>query len=133
MPITNGLALPMCARSYTVGPQKYMRTGPGTSGSSRFARVSVSESRIDPSQRLVSVECGDDGGELGAAIAPGERDTKRGEVAADRLQLANERLRRVVVEAAVRALPQLAKTRQRQPAVIAGRDLSSRRLEHRES
>ena len=42
IPITNGRALPMCARAYTVGPQKYIRIGPGGSGSSRFARVKVS-------------------------------------------------------------------------------------------
>ena len=39
MPITNGRALPMWARAYTVGPQKYIRIGPGGAGRSCFDRV----------------------------------------------------------------------------------------------
>ena len=41
IPTTNGRAFPMCARALTVGPQKYMRTGPGGSGSGSSLRVSV--------------------------------------------------------------------------------------------
>src|SRR3954451_24945958 len=110
-----------------------MRTGPGTSGRSCFARVSVSKSRIEPSHRFVAVERSDHGGELRTAVATRQRNTKRVEIAADSLQLAHERLRRVVVEAAVRPLAQLAKTRQRQYAVIAGRHLVPRRVENRMS
>src|SRR5947209_16122876 len=111
MPRTNGRALPMCARAYTVGPQKYMRIGPGGGGSSCFRRVAVSYSRIEPPQRLVAVERGDDRRELRALVAARERDAQRAQVAADGLQLAQERARRLVVDAAVRALAQLAEAR----------------------
>src|SRR5438045_2854752 len=86
---------PRTARRETVGPKKYMRTGPGTSGRSCFARVSVSKSRIEPSHRFVAVERSDHGGELRTAVATRQRNTKRVEIAADSLQLAHERLRRV--------------------------------------
>ena len=39
MPTTNGRALPTWARAYTVGPQTYMRTGPGAAGRSTSPRV----------------------------------------------------------------------------------------------
>src|SRR4051795_9887415 len=80
MPTTNGRALPTCARAYTVGPQKYMRTGPGGAGSSSSRRVRVLESRIDPPQRLVARQRRDHGPELGTALAPGERETQRTQV-----------------------------------------------------
>src|SRR3954468_16323773 len=131
MPMTNGRALPMCARSYTVGPQTYMRTGPGTSGRSRFERVSVSESRIQPPHRLIAIERGDDSRELRTAIAAGQRNAQRAEIAADRVQLAHERLRRVVVETVVRTFAQLPKTRQRQGTAIA--DVKRARRTRREA
>ena len=39
---TNGRAFPMWIRWYTVGPQTYMRIGPGGAGSSTFCRVDES-------------------------------------------------------------------------------------------
>ena len=47
MPTTNGRALPTWARAYTVGPQKYIRTGPGGGGSSTSERENVSYRRIE--------------------------------------------------------------------------------------
>src|SRR6476660_1899032 len=111
MPMMNGRAFPICARAYTVGPQKYIRIGPGASGRSCFPRVYVSYSRIEPPQRLVPVECCYDRGELRTAVAPRERDSQRVRVSANRLQLAHERLRRLVAQAAVRTLAQLSKPR----------------------
>src|SRR5436305_5092768 len=90
-----------------------MRIGPGGGGSSRFARDAVSYSRIQPPQRLVAVERGDDRRELGAFLAAGQCDAQRAQVTADRLQLAQERARRLVVDPAVRALAQLAEARER--------------------
>jgi hypothetical protein len=46
MNTTNGRALPMCARWYTVGPQTYIPIGSGGSGSSTRDPVSVSWRRI---------------------------------------------------------------------------------------
>ncbi len=40
--MTNGTALPMCARWYTVGPQTYMPTFAGGSGSATSDFVEVS-------------------------------------------------------------------------------------------
>src|SRR5262249_29971870 len=87
IPTTNGRALPTCARAYTVGPQKYIRTGPGGGGSSAADFVYVSKSRIDSPQRLVPRQPGEHGPELRPALAPRERAPHRAEVAADRLQL----------------------------------------------
>jgi hypothetical protein len=39
---TKGTALPTWIRWYTVGPQKYIRTGPGGGGNSTSPRDSVS-------------------------------------------------------------------------------------------
>src|SRR5881392_2080264 len=86
-----------------------MRTGP-LSGSSTFVFVSVSESRIDPAQRLVTRQRCDHRPELGAALLPGQRHAQCPEVAADRLQLAHERAR---VEISVAALEHLAEPFQR--------------------
>src|SRR5579864_4912044 len=97
MPKTNGRALPMCARWYTVGPQKYIRIGPGGGGSSSSRRVSVLCRRTDlaygPAQQFVPRERGDHRCELGPALAAGEREPERLQVAADRLQLAHDRAR----------------------------------------
>jgi hypothetical protein len=40
--MTNGRALPTWMRWYTVGPQKYIRIGPGGAGSSWSCLVAVS-------------------------------------------------------------------------------------------
>src|SRR6185312_6942362 len=109
IPSTNGRALPMCARWYTVGPQKYMRIGP-VSGSSTFVLVSVSKSRIDPAQGLIARKRGDHRPELRTALLSRQRDAQRTEVAADRLQLAHER---ACIRIAVAALEQLAEPLER--------------------
>src|SRR5437588_8818083 len=97
MPRTNGRAFPMCARWYTVGPQKAIRIGPGGGGSSSSRRVSVLWRRIalayGPAQQLVPRQSSDDGGQFGPALAPGEHEPKRLQVAADGLQLADDRAR----------------------------------------
>src|SRR6478672_10018909 len=113
MPRTNGRAFPMCARWYTVGPQKYIRIGP-LSGSSTFCLVSVSESRIDPAQGLVAGQRRDHRPQLGSALLSGQRHAQRTQVAADGLQLTDESAR---VDGAVAALEQLAKALQRLPRV----------------
>src|SRR3954464_9250056 len=110
MPTTNGRALPTCARAYTVGPQKYMRIGPGGGGSSCLVRVSVSESRIDPPQRLLPRQRGDHRPQLRAALAARKREAQRLQVPADRLELAHDLLG---VERPVRALDELAEARER--------------------
>src|SRR5215211_7096938 len=102
-PRISGTALPTWMRVYTVGPQKYIRIGPGGGGSSRFERVKVSYSRIEPPQGLVARQRGDHRSELRPPLPTGQREPQRPEVAAGRLQLAHERLRRVVAERAVRA------------------------------
>src|SRR3954447_27021698 len=98
IPITNGRALPTCARAYTVGPQKYIRTGPGGGGSSTSDFVYVSKSRIDPPQGLLARQRSDDGPQLGPAVAAGERAPDGAKVPTDRLQLAHYRLRGALVE-----------------------------------
>src|SRR5215210_580850 len=96
MPTTNGRALPTCARAYTVGPQTYIRTGPGAAGRSTSDLVYVSKSRIDPPERLVARDGGDDSPQLGAAVAAGQGAADGAQVPADRLQLADDLLRRVL-------------------------------------
>src|SRR5438270_9376510 len=97
MPRTHGRALPMCARWYTVGPQKYIRIGPGGGGSSSSRRVSVLWRRTSlaygPAQQLVPRQRSDDGGQFGPALAPGEHEPQRLQVPADGLQLADDRAR----------------------------------------
>src|SRR5579862_7272565 len=117
MPMTNGRALPTCARAYTVGPQKYIRTGPGGFGSSTSDFVYVSKSRIDPRQRLVARQRGEHGPELRPAVASGERSSHSAQVAAHGLQLAHDLLRALLVETAVRGRPQLAEALERRPFV----------------
>ncbi len=74
----------------------------------------VLESRIDPPQRLVAGQRPHDSPQLGTAVSPGQREPQRAQVAADGLQLADDRPR---VEAAVRALDELAQ------ALAAGADI----------
>src|SRR5438270_7760366 len=97
MPRTNGRALPMCARWYTVGPQKYIRIGPGGGGSSSSRRVSVLWRRTSlaygPAQQLVPRQRGDHGGQFRPALAPGEHEPQRLQVPAYGLQLADNRPR----------------------------------------
>src|SRR5690348_12031945 len=97
MPSRKGRAFPMCARAYTVGPQKYIRIGPGGGGSSSIRRVSVLYRRIalayGPAQQLVPRQSSDDRGQLGPALAPCEHEPQRLQVAADRLQLPDDRAR----------------------------------------
>src|SRR5438105_7299968 len=94
MPRTNGRALPMCARWYTVGPQKYIRIGPGGGGSSSSRRVSVLWRRTSlaygPAKQLVPRQRGDHGGQFRPALAPGEHEPQRLQVPADGLQLADD-------------------------------------------
>src|SRR3954471_21825973 len=85
----------------------------GGSGSSSLRRESELESRIDPPQGLVARERGDDRPELGTALAAGQREPQRLQVAADRLQLAHDRTRGVLAEPAVRALAQLPEALER--------------------
>src|SRR5689334_22955748 len=106
MPITNGRPLPTWARAYTVGPQKYMRTGPGGGGSSTSDFVYVSKSRIDPPECLVARDGGEHSPELGAGVAAGQGAPDRAQVAPDGLQLAQDRPRRVAVEHLVRGRAQ---------------------------
>src|SRR4051794_19397114 len=103
----NGRALPTWARAYTVGPQKYMRIGPGGSGNSTSARWRVLESRIDPPERLGAIDLGEDAPELGAALGAGQRAPQGAQVAADRLQLADQLPCLRLVEALGGALTQL--------------------------
>src|SRR4051812_19037988 len=100
IPRTNGRALPMCARWYTVGPQKYMRMRPSP-GTSTFVLVNVSESRIDPAECFVARQRRDDGPELRAALLSRERHAQRAQISADGLQLPHERAR---VDVAVASL-----------------------------
>src|SRR5439155_9752787 len=95
-----------------------MRIGPGGGGSSSLRRVSVLESRIDPAQGLVARKRGDDRPELRATVATGQCEAHGAQVAADGLQLLDER---AGVEAV--ALPQLAKALERRPRALghAGR------------
>ncbi len=67
-----------------------MPIGPGGAGSSTSCLVRVSESRMHPPQRFVGGQGGDDGPQLGAPLGPGEREAERLQVAAHRLQLADE-------------------------------------------
>src|SRR3972149_11432882 len=90
-----------------------MPTGPGGGGSSSFFRESELKSSIDPAQRLVAGEREHDRPELRPALGAREREPKRAQVAADRLELAQDLLRRQRREVAVRALAQLAEARQR--------------------
>src|SRR4051794_32014948 len=86
----------------------------GGCGSSTGPRVKVSESRIDPPERLVAVERGDDRPELRAALLSAQRDAQRTEVAADRLQLADERAGLRLVEPLRGASAELAEALQGQ-------------------
>src|SRR5437764_10425282 len=107
----------------------YIRTVPGGGGSSTSDFVSVSKSRIDPPQGLVARQRGEHRPELRAALAPCQHAAYRAEVAADRLQLAHDRLRRVPVQWAVAGEPQLAEALQRRPVRVRQRDAVARQLE----
>src|SRR5215213_8240780 len=86
-------ALPTWMRRYTVGPQKYIRTGPGGGGRSTSDFVYVSKSRIDPPERLGTRNGRDDSPQLRAAVAAGQGAANRAQIPADGLQLAHDRLR----------------------------------------
>src|SRR6266581_1405631 len=92
-----------------------MRIGPGGAGSSCFSRVSVSESRIDPPQALFQRERLDHGPELRAPVAARQGEAQGTQVAADRLQLPDDL---AAVDAAVRALDELAEPFQRRPRLF---------------
>src|SRR5579864_7191580 len=75
-----------------------MRIGPGAAGSSTSWRLSVSKSRIDPPERLAALQRGEHRPQLRTAFAAGEREAQRAQVAADRLQLAQDLARACRVE-----------------------------------
>src|SRR3954447_19306411 len=91
-----------------------MPTSAGGSGSAAIRRVSVSESCIDPPQGLLAVERGELRPELATVLGAGERAAQRPQVAADGLQLAQERARRWRVERLRGAGAQLPEALQRQ-------------------
>src|SRR5262249_46274489 len=102
-----------------------MRTGPGGGGSSTSDFEYVSKSRIDPSKRLLSRQGGEHRPELRAALPPRERAANGMQVAADRLQLAQDRPGGVLVEA-VRPQAQLAEPLERRPVRLSSQQLPSR-------
>src|SRR4051794_21860897 len=91
-----------------------MRIGPGGSGRSTTLRCRVLESRIDPPERLDAVELGEHAPQLGPLLGARERAAQRAQVAADRLQLADELARLRLVQPLARALAQLAEALERQ-------------------
>ena len=105
--MTNGTALPMCARWYTVGPQTYMPTFAGGSGSATsdfvdgvveahgHRGVIAAATRRSASSRGNG---GDDRPQLGTALGAGQRQAEELEVAADGLQLAHDLARAGLVE-----------------------------------
>src|SRR3954447_24669807 len=114
-------AFPTWMRRYTVGPQKYMRTGPGGSGRSTSDLVYVSKSRIDPPERLVARHRRDDSPQLGTAVAAGQRPPDRAQAAADCLDLAHDRLRIVLGKRRAGSVPQLAEPDERLPLPVPER------------
>src|SRR5919202_6066716 len=96
-----------------------MRIGPGGGGSSTSRRVKVSKSRIGPRQRLVLRQGLQDRGKLRAAVAAGQRQTDRLQVAADGLQLAEQLFGRLSIEAVAGSCAQLLEPLERRPGVRA--------------
>src|SRR6476620_1438510 len=94
-----------------------MRTGPGGDGRAASERVEVSYrrtlSRYCPAKRLVARQRLQNRPELRPALDAGERDPKRPQVAADGLQLPDERLRVTPGERLREAGAELGESRQR--------------------
>src|SRR5579885_3878451 len=109
----------------------YIRTGPGGGGSSTSDLVYVSKSRIDPPQRLVARQGHEHRPELGAAVAAGERPAHPAQVAAGGLQLADDRLRPLLAERAVRLRAQLPEPHERGAVGAGGGNPGRGRLEDR--
>src|SRR6476659_1789876 len=110
-----------------------MRIGPGGGGSSRRLRVNVSYRRTARSysgpagagcarERFVPWRRRKDGSELRPLRGAGQRQAERAQVAADRLQLAHERVCLFVREPLGHGLAELREAVESRPRVLAELD-----------